>query len=178
MAGPTFFEQHGLGETCPGHGTRGRFCMNRAQLAPPCVDQRGRDIVTSAHVGDAGPRRKCLRQDLQPLFVTPPTPPFRPCKYRDLTHPPLLSALTRARLRPLVHLPDKAGPAGWVRFFWCAKTCSTLARIAKFAASASAVLGHRHALGLFAMDAAFEHVVLQPCFILAHAKGAIAFNMP
>jgi len=38
--------------------------------------------------------------------------PFWPRKYRNLTHRPLLRALSRARLRPVPNLTRKAGPAG------------------------------------------------------------------
>src|SRR3546814_8382716 len=94
---------------------RGRIGLHFADLAPPSVDRCRRDIVPSANLGDAGPRRKRLGQNLQPLFFTPTPAPYRPRKHRDLPHRPLPSAQKGARLRPIAHPPSKAGPAGRLR---------------------------------------------------------------
>lgn len=59
-------------------------------------------------------RRKRLLQNLAPFRLVPPPPTFGACEQRDLTHQLLLSALIRARLRPLVHHPNKARHAGWI----------------------------------------------------------------
>jgi hypothetical protein len=42
-----------------------------AQLAPPGVDQRRREIVAPTNLGNALPRRKRLGQDLQPFLIAP-----------------------------------------------------------------------------------------------------------
>jgi hypothetical protein len=55
--------------------------------------------VPTRHSQNAGPRRKGFCQNLEPFLVAPAPPPFRPCHHCDLTHPLLLSVLSRAFLR-------------------------------------------------------------------------------
>ena len=112
------FVDHRFGE----HRRRqclGRLCFPRRpcieQLAPPGVDQRRRNIVPSAHLGNARARRENLGQDLQPLLIALSPPPIRPRKHRHLTHRRLLSALKRARLRALTSYPRRAVSVRGVR---------------------------------------------------------------
>src|SRR3546814_8259683 len=64
------------------NGTRQR----RAKLAPPCIDQAGRNIIPAANLGNARARRKRLVQDLKPLILTPPQTPLGAAKQRYLAH--------------------------------------------------------------------------------------------
>lgn len=114
MGGFCVLDHHGRGETRSSQIIRRRFGMSLAVFTPPSVNQRRRHIVPPRDLGNAGTGREGLGQNLQPFLIVPASTPLGTGKHRDLTHRPLLSALYRARLRPVAHLIDKAGSAGWV----------------------------------------------------------------
>jgi hypothetical protein len=90
-----------------GHiGLVGYTCVE--QLAPPSVDQPGRDVMAAADIGNPSSQRKCLGHNLQPLLIGPSPAPLRPRKDHHLTRQPLQSALLRA----LATYPREAAPAG------------------------------------------------------------------
>jgi hypothetical protein len=114
MGGFCVIDHHRRGETRSSQIIQRRFGMSLAECTPPGINQPRRHIVPPRDLGNAGTGREGLGQDLQPFLIVPALTLLGTRRYRDLTHRPLLSALSRTRLRPLAYLTDKAGSAGWV----------------------------------------------------------------
>ena len=75
MRGSRVLGHHGCGESRSSQIVRRRFDISLSEFTSPGLNQRCRNIVPPRDLGDAGTGRESLRQDLQPLLVTPTPAP-------------------------------------------------------------------------------------------------------